>query len=829
MDSIALGSLERCSHCSSGSYARQTSARRIVPELAKRVLRVGLLALASAIAGCGGGSSDEAAQPTRAGSADIDASGGSVDAVIDGGITVTLTVPPGAVTKKTTFLLQPVTSPGDASSAMQMSPAGTRFRKPVTLKMSLPDSSEASNKLVTFAAGSARAPLGAFDATTRTMSVELSYLGVATPLAVSAGGRTRAASARSAGVALDPAMAVFVENGDLASALALWHRFVAVLADDTSRDNGIVVQLGFGALLTLSPDTAAHSIQDQIVADMKVWRDSECQQLAFGTNSLATDSFIPHYEAYQDQAVDVIDLGRLMHDLYALAGREGFFTPAACATLQDDIAAPVRSTLPRYTEAARSTQLILSTEDDFDALLNTHVNRLQAFIVALHSESLDDLVDPVGAVARELMVRLRAGAYQQCQTSHIQLQQRALLVRTIADPDVVSLALYGSADMIADVEYCGMPIHWKVLDAHGIVLQSGDAGGVGPGTAVKAAQVILSSAATLVLSGPLSALRCASGLNDEQLSFMAGPETGTGSSVSLLARAGDGTYLGSSDLRLQVTQLLALSRPGVATGNGTLQVMRTGATCAGDFPQLTTNSAPLVNFALDFGSVAITTNSLPNTVVGTTYGFTVQATGGTTPRTWSATGLPGGLSIDTSTGTINGSATSAGTSNVVVTVRSADGSMAQHSFILQVSPATGLSGAWDFDIAILNGTVGTDLKARFLLVQSGGDLRGSVDATNPIDNFLGSFFGGTFSASVGADADGHPTLENVTVRLFFDFSRTGHDNCQDREIHFPGSVAVHPGLVGLPGTEAELFVITPIEGACDFTYAGFRMTVPRPF
>ena len=57
-----------------------------------------------------------------------------------------------------------------------------------------------------------------------------------------------------------------------------------------------------------------------------------------------------------------------------------------------------------------------------------------------------------------------------------------------------------------------------------------------------------------------------------------------------------------------------------------------------------------------------------STAVGQAVDLQMQASGGTTPYTWSACGLPAGLSISSSTGRITGSPTTAGTSNVTVTV-----------------------------------------------------------------------------------------------------------------------------------------------------------------
>jgi len=67
-------------------------------------------------------------------------------------------------------------------------------------------------------------------------------------------------------------------------------------------------------------------------------------------------------------------------------------------------------------------------------------------------------------------------------------------------------------------------------------------------------------------------------------------------------------------------------------------------------------------------TLTITTSSLPAATVGQAYSVTVQATGGTGSRTWSALGLPAGLTIAASTGVISGTPTSAGNSNPTVQV-----------------------------------------------------------------------------------------------------------------------------------------------------------------
>jgi len=61
------------------------------------------------------------------------------------------------------------------------------------------------------------------------------------------------------------------------------------------------------------------------------------------------------------------------------------------------------------------------------------------------------------------------------------------------------------------------------------------------------------------------------------------------------------------------------------------------------------------------GPLTINTNSLPNGTVGTPYAQTLQGAGGTAPRSWSliAGTLPGGLSLNTASGLISGTPTTA--------------------------------------------------------------------------------------------------------------------------------------------------------------------------
>lgn len=85
---------------------------------------------------------------------------------------------------------------------------------------------------------------------------------------------------------------------------------------------------------------------------------------------------------------------------------------------------------------------------------------------------------------------------------------------------------------------------------------------------------------------------------------------------------------------------------------------------------------------------SITTTTLAQATQGQSYATAVTATGGSTPYTWSAVGLPAGLSMSTG-GVISGTPSAAGTYAIAVTVTGADGLSSSAGLSLTVVAPTG--------------------------------------------------------------------------------------------------------------------------------------------
>lgn len=148
-------------------------------------------------------------------------------------------------------------------------------------------------------------------------------------------------------------------------------------------------------------------------------------------------------------------------------------------------------------------------------------------------------------------------------------------------------------------------------------------------------------------------------------------------------------------------------------------------------------------------------SSLPNGVQGSAYGpVTVTATGGTPPYTWSATGLPTGVSINPSTGEISGNPSVNGTfSPVTVTVTDSTAATDDQTYSIDIAPTGGLI---ILTSSLANGTVGTGYSQTINATGGTGPYTWSVSGgTLPTGLSLGS------STSTSVAITGNPSVANT--------------------------------------------------------------------
>jgi len=173
----------------------------------------------------------------------------------------------------------------------------------------------------------------------------------------------------------------------------------------------------------------------------------------------------------------------------------------------------------------------------------------------------------------------------------------------------------------------------------------------------------------------------------------------------------------------------------------------------------------------------ITTTSLAQGTVGVGYGASLSASGGVPPYSFSASGLPDGLSVSTN-GSISGTPTTAGNSSVTATVTDANGTKATKTFGLTVvfppitvsgTPPGGTVGtAYSFSFTATGGAPPYTFSASGLpaglVISSGGAVSGTPTAagtsnvTVTVTDSQGNK--GTASASINVVL---PPAPNVTV------------------------------------------------------------------
>jgi prepilin-type N-terminal cleavage/methylation domain-containing protein len=156
---------------------------------------------------------------------------------------------------------------------------------------------------------------------------------------------------------------------------------------------------------------------------------------------------------------------------------------------------------------------------------------------------------------------------------------------------------------------------------------------------------------------------------------------------------------------------LSMAPSGMITGSPTAPTAATGLqTTATVTDHANRNNTGIVTFYV----YRLPTPTVPAGVtshVGDTYSLAMAATNGATPYSYTVTGLPPGLSLNSTTNTVTGSPTTAGTYPVTVTVTDTNGRTGTAAYTQTVYPAVTLSGVADQTV---------DLSAKISMTAAGG-------------------------------------------------------------------------------------------------------------
>jgi hypothetical protein len=185
-----------------------------------------------------------------------------------------------------------------------------------------------------------------------------------------------------------------------------------------------------------------------------------------------------------------------------------------------------------------------------------------------------------------------------------------------------------------------------------------------------------------------------------------------------------------------------------------------------------TNQTGTKQYSLVIGpALSITTTSLPSGIAGLSYSSTVNATGGTTPYTWSASGFPSGLTINAASGAISGSPASSGTFSVTVTATDSTAPPHQSAtqvLSLSIAPALAISTSplptgvmntgYSATIAASNGTApftwsASGLPSGLSIGSSSGTISGTTAST------------GTFAVTITVTDSTSPTKQTASQQF----------------------------------------------------------------
>lgn len=260
---------------------------------------------------------------------------------------------------------------------------------------------------------------------------------------------------------------------------------------------------------------------------------------------------------------------------------------------------------------------------------------------------------------------------------------------------------------------------------------------------------------------------------------------------------------------------LSISSSGAISGTPTQSTVGTASVTVSvsdaGLPQQTASAT----FSLTVGAatsngLTITTTSLPGGTIGASYNATIATSGGNSPFTFSASGLPSGLSINSITGTISGTPQGpAGTANVAITVTDFKQDSANANLSLAIAaaqagtlaitttslPAATVGASYSGTVQAAGGTTpytfnATGLPSGFTINASSGVITGTATQSEV----------GTASIAVSVTDSTQPTAETASANLSLTIDAAGATAACNQMT--TGDNASLNGFVPFPATSA---------------------------